>query len=477
MSALLVELDATAYAAVKTIKSTCYVCLGALQFERAVQTEPSEVDLKALTALLDHNSPGAWKRVAAASSSALQQAIQGSEHTIKRLGFQVHVSRLVALRSVALWRQLQQRHPDISCLSSPAFVSCSTPIKAVVKACCGSALAAELGCSLGEDDCTLCLTFAHRAEAAATEWLKPQGLKRKRGNSFAKGYAWGGYQAVQDAALKASPELVVHNAEAHGAAESECECFVKVFSAPVLVGGRYLKLKRMVPQSPWLCGDCHVGEGSVQEAIESVLLRVLAADSAVFIPAGREDIDVRMLGTGRPFVFEVVNPRNSCPSRQELEQCEVELAGAPHGVRALNLQVVPQSVLAAMKEGESEKRKSYRATCWAARPLSEQDVAALDRVQDLVLQQNTPVRVLHRRAPLLRERVIHSLKCTPVMQNPRWFQLEIEAQAGTYIKEFCHGDFGRTQPCVGELLGTEVQIAELDVLHVHLDVCVDKPAP
>jgi tRNA pseudouridine synthase 10 len=49
--------------------------------------------------------------------------------------------------------------------------------------------------------------------------------------------------------------------------------------------------------------------------------------------------------------------------------------------------------------------------------------------------------------------------------------LDIVAQAGTYIKEFCHSDFGRTQPDVGTLLGkVEVQIAELDVMHIEMDV-------
>jgi tRNA pseudouridine synthase 10 len=55
--------------------------------------------------------------------------------------------------------------------------------------------------------------------------------------------------------------------------------------------------------------------------------------------------------------------------------------------------------------------------------------------------------------------------------KPHWFVLDIEAQAGTYIKEWVHGDFGRTRPSVGELLGgAEVQIAELDVTQVLMDV-------
>lgn len=38
--------------------------------------------------------------------------------------------------------------------------------------------------------------------------------------------------------------------------------------------------------------------------------------------------------------------------------------------------------------------------------------------------------------------------------------------AGTYIKEFVHGDLGRTVPSVGSLLGCRADILQLDVTHV-----------
>jgi tRNA pseudouridine synthase 10 len=48
------------------------------------------------------------------------------------------------------------------------------------------------------------------------------------------------------------------------------------------------------------------------------------------------------------------------------------------------------------------------------------------------------------------------------------FELILHTEAGTYIKEFVHGDFGRTRPSVGGILDGEVDILELDVLSVHL---------
>lgn len=49
------------------------------------------------------------------------------------------------------------------------------------------------------------------------------------------------------------------------------------------------------------------------------------------------------------------------------------------------------------------------------------------------------------------------------------FNLFLKTQAGTYIKEFVHGDFGRTKPNLGQLLNTETDILQLDVESVDVD--------
>lgn len=42
--------------------------------------------------------------------------------------------------------------------------------------------------------------------------------------------------------------------------------------------------------------------------------------------------------------------------------------------------------------------------------------------------------------------------------------MNIETEAGTYIKEFVHGDFGRTTPSLRDVFGDcEVDILQLDV--------------
>ncbi|ELR15382.1 uncharacterized protein ACA1_275560 [Acanthamoeba castellanii str. Neff] len=53
--------------------------------------------------------------------------------------------------------------------------------------------------------------------------------------------------------------------------------------------------------------------------------------------------------------------------------------------------------------------------------------------------------------------------------SPHFITLDLTTQAGTYVKEFVHGDLGRTTPNLGLLLGCETDILQLDVLAIELD--------
>ena len=61
-----------------------------------------------------------------------------------------------------------------------------------------------------------------------------------------------------------------------------------------------------------------------------------------------------------------------------------------------------------------------------------------------------------------RQRTVHKMSIEPV--DDRHFHLFLSTQAGTYIKEFVHGDMGRTTPNLGSLLQASVDIIELDVM-------------
>lgn len=114
----------------------------------------------------------------------------------------------------------------------------------------------------------------------------------------------------------------------------------------------------------------------------------------------------------------------------------------------------------------------------------------LDIPNGFTIQQLTPLRVLHRRPLLTRPRQIFSVKGyvnkgknkfvflskrkhwifrIVLPDNLKMVILDLVTQAGTYIKELVHGEFGRTSPSISSIIDREIDIVELDVNGIDLD--------
>ncbi|CAH1399528.1 unnamed protein product [Nezara viridula] len=250
---------------------------------------------------------------------------------------------------------------------------------------------------------------------------------------------------------------------------------ITMLHSSVYIAGRYNKLSRVLPQTPWLINGERKLEGSVEELISGPMKRIIKSQDTRFAASGREDVDVRTLGRGRPFYVEHIDPHRVQIDFGTMRQLEDDINKEANGeVFVRDLQFIDKSALEMLKVGEETKTKEYRALCFLLDP-KERDNCN-NRLKDLSsqfpvkLQQATPIRVLHRRPVAVRERTIHWLKTTLLREDKDVFTISLNTQAGTYIKEFIHGDFGRTKPCLGELLGgIDVDILALDVEDVLLD--------
>uniref|UniRef100_A0A3Q3J6L7 tRNA pseudouridine synthase Pus10 n=1 Tax=Monopterus albus TaxID=43700 RepID=A0A3Q3J6L7_MONAL len=242
---------------------------------------------------------------------------------------------------------------------------------------------------------------------------------------------------------------------------------VRCLHGSVFVAGRYNKFCRSLPQTPWVIDGERRMESSVEELIAAPLLAAFRADGFNFSSSGREDVDVRTLGNGRPFAMELLNPHRSRFNRAEMKQLQETINKSSDKIRVRDLQIVTRQAMSRMKEGEEEKTKSYTALIWTQKPIQREDITFIDDIKDLTVDQKTPLRVLHRRALAVRPRVIHSMNAR--FLDPHHFYLGLKTQAGTYIKEFVHGDFGRTKPNLCQLLKTDTDILELDVESVDVD--------
>ena len=243
---------------------------------------------------------------------------------------------------------------------------------------------------------------------------------------------------------------------------------------PLHISGRYKKLARGVSQSRWICRECR-GKGcercnwtgkmyaeSVEDFIAKPTLEMASGQAALFHGAGREDIDARMLGSGRPFVIEVKAPKKRFINLKALEKRINEDAEGKvevHGLRFADKDLVRQ-----LKRGESSQ-KAYRVIVEFDRPVPDEELAKLENsLKEIVIHQQTPQRVLHRRADRVREKYIYVAKVKRLTHNR--VRLNVTCQGGLYIKELVTGDEGRTKPSVAEILGTKATPLELDVLKV-----------
>lgn len=90
------------------------------------------------------------------------------------------------------------------------------------------------------------------------------------------------------------------------------------------------------------------------------------------------------------------------------------------------------------------------------------------------MKQRNPTRV-PRRADLVRDKMIEKITLRPENETCSDSEIDllrvhVKTSAGTYVKEFVHGDDGRTVPCLATLLDVNsAACLELDVLEVHLD--------
>ncbi|XP_068135707.1 tRNA pseudouridine synthase Pus10 isoform X1 [Hyperolius riggenbachi] len=236
--------------------------------------------------------------------------------------------------------------------------------------------------------------------------------------------------------------------------------------APVFVAGRYNKYSRTLPQTPWVIEGERKMESSVEELITEQLMALFKADSFNFSSSGREDVDVRTLGRGRPFAVELLNPHKVEFTKQDMKDLQ-EKINRSDKIKVRDLQIVTREAISHMKEGEEEKTKCYSALLWTEKAILKEDLEILDNAKELEIVQKTPLRVLHRRPLAGRLRLIHTMRTEYVDEHH--FRLYLKTQAGTYIKEFVHGDFGRTVPNIGSLMKTTADILELDVESVDVD--------
>jgi tRNA pseudouridine(54/55) synthase len=303
------------------------------------------------------------------------------------------------------------------------------------------------------------------------------------------------------------------------------EYHVAAFRRPIYIYGYYTKHRRDVSQSPFVVmkeieikttanePDAKrrkkkaetLGVTSVEEQISGPIIKLLGVSTqnnvigsntkygmCKFHASGREDMDVRMLlrpnTIGRPFCIQLIDALRPLETQEQLYDVGKRINNADSnnkgqtsplwhgqnpmgvGVAEEKLTVINAKAYSNLQADTESKVKHYGCYCWSDRKLPPGDDITSKIFSSLKLpltiEQKTPLRVVHRRANITRERKI--LQVTARRKNDHYFRLEISTQAGTYVKEFVHGDMRRTSPSIASLIGCKTNILELDCEGIEL---------
>jgi len=257
---------------------------------------------------------------------------------------------------------------------------------------------------------------------------------------------------------------------------------IKLDNRSVFLYTRYRKLERGIPQTRWPCRACKGRSGgcencngsglqyetSVQDLIGNPLLEIFGATDHSSHSMGREDIDVRCLGRGRPTVIEMKKPKKR---NIDYEKSTKIVNSEANGLIEIEtFRISNKAEVVRLKGSPSEK--TYRI-CFKISseteeiPNSDEVISKLSELSGVELEQRTPNRVSHRRADKIRRRKVVSLDDITVEGSE--IEITIRAQAGTYIKELVTSDEGRTVPSISSVLGLNCEVMWLDVLEIHAD--------
>lgn len=257
---------------------------------------------------------------------------------------------------------------------------------------------------------------------------------------------------------------------------------VEVRINPVYLYGRYRKLEPGVSQRVRRCPVCEGtgtvavddatrscdncgGSGrlpSVEELIAWPVSEAMAASEVTFHTAGREGTDVLMLGTGRPFVLEIKEPRRRGTAAAELAAAVNEAADGAVTVD----DVTPVTSTMVSHIGQQPFRQRYRLTVTFADPVPEATFQeAVDNLDGSTVRRHLRIEELAEgRRP---HEVVRTLTTvTGDWLDDRTATVAFEVEAGIEPESIATGADGGTEPSLSTLVGTDVDVTEVAIVEV-----------
>ncbi len=252
---------------------------------------------------------------------------------------------------------------------------------------------------------------------------------------------------------------------------------VFIYLSPVFVYGKYCKFSRDIAQTEHFCRFCHgkkcpkcdytglLTQNSVEQILSEFLIPFFKAKQLILHGAGREDVDVRMLGEGRPFVLEIICPVKRFVDIKKLEEKINSFEkNSDKRISVNSLEIVSREKVPLVKNSFYDK--IYSAI--VSSNISSNDLDKIILNKKFFINQETPTRVEKRRVLMNRKKEITFLKKKKI--SSKEFEIVLKTSHGTYVKEFISGDSEKTKPSLSSILGKKCHCKELDVL----EICIPK---
>jgi tRNA pseudouridine synthase 10 len=238
---------------------------------------------------------------------------------------------------------------------------------------------------------------------------------------------------------------------------------------PVYVVGNYCKHSREIAQTEYFCNKCrgagcwycnntgHFSMESVEQLITPLFVSAFEAKLLIMHGAGREDLDVLMLGEGRPFVAELVMPKKRIADLEKIES-EINLKNKDK-IKLNSLAFCEVNNVSIVKDSLHNKLYNAFVVC-----TDKFDLGDLVLNEEISVAQHTPTRVEKRRAKLERQKKVTLLNAVKI--SDKEVVLTLKTSHGTYVKEFISSDRGKTIPSISSMLKTNCTCALLDVIKI-----------
>jgi tRNA pseudouridine synthase 10 len=242
---------------------------------------------------------------------------------------------------------------------------------------------------------------------------------------------------------------------------------VEVTSKSIYVYGRYIKTKRGILQKRRRCSECR-GKGcpecnltgytstdSVEQRLTEPLLTLFTAGRVKFTWIGSEDSSSLVLGAGRPFYAEILEPRIRRPKRVKTVMKKVG-----DGISVKEIRIL---------DGRPKEERQFTITVQSSftlnKRITKKNVKKLEETFE-----GASIRMMPPNKKSSTTKKIYRL--TVESAKSHYLQVKVECDGGLSLRRFFTGEGGEVIPNVASILEREVTLDEekpFDILDVDFE--------